>query len=390
MQNWIGMIFGTLTVRVTGGSHERFMNLCAVYNRDMWDFRAEGDSITVKVRASEYKNLRKAAHRAGVRLKIIKRHGIPFWLRRYKNRYGLVAGILVFCLLLSFFSSRIWVIRMRGVEGEIEQQILTQMKQEGITLGTRTSAFDFATVRQKLIVACPQISWMSLNPSGSVLNVDVSLRTAPPLVLDHQQPCNLIASVDGTILSMNIKNGDPMVKVGDGVVKGDLLVSGAVEYADGCTVFRKAEGEILAETKHRVTFQVPYEQTHSCYTGKTKRRYAFHFFGLSLPLYIGSVSGTYEKTDRYRPLVIDQVALPIGIYESKFALTQPLTVHLSREEAVAEATEKTMEYVSQSLPNCEITAINYQKEFTSTHALVTAEILCKENIAFAEKMLIFQ
>ena len=120
MQNWIGMILGTLTVRVTGGSHERFMNLCAVYNRDMWDFRAEGDSITVKVRASEYKNLRKAAHRAGVRLKIIKRHGIPFWLRRYKNRYGLVAGILVFCLLLSFFSSRIWVIRMRGVEGEIE------------------------------------------------------------------------------------------------------------------------------------------------------------------------------------------------------------------------------------------------------------------------------
>ncbi|MBR4868910.1 MAG: sporulation protein YqfD [Clostridia bacterium] len=389
MQRWIGYIFGFVTVEIVGDAHERMMNLCAVYNRDVWDYTVTNQTVTVRIRASEFKNLRKAAKRAGVRLKILEKHGLPFLLRGFRFRCGMVTGLFLFCLILWFLSGRVWAIRFHGEDEVLQQQVLEQMDEMGINLGIKTRSYDWATVRQQVMSVCPEVAWMSMNPIGSVLNVDISRTTKPPELANHKQPSNLIALHDGTVLSMNIKSGSPMVRVGDGVVKGDLLVSGAVEYSDGCTVFRQAQAEILAQTTHKITVRVPLKQTNFQSTGKRVERYGLCFFGLKVPLYIGSVDEPYEVIQSYSPVVIQGTLLPIGIQRGSFELKRTITVQLTQEEAMVEAVERVDDYIKKELTGCEILDIDYQKKFVDPNVEVTAKILCKENIAFEEKMLIF-
>ncbi len=390
MQQLIGYLFGFLTVAIRGGSHERFMNLCAVQKRDLWNYTLRGEEyVTVQIRASEYKNLRKAARQSGVKLKIITRHGLPFFLHKFRHRYGLIAGALIFCLLLSGLSQRIWVIEVHGGDLQTTQQIEQLMHQHGIRVGAVKSKFDFSTVRQKMLENCPEVAWMSLNPVGSVLNVDISSATIPPSVLDHGAPQDIYAAMDGQILSMNIKSGTPMVKVGDGVVKGDLLVSGAVEYKDGSTVFRRAQGEVIARTRRQVSVTVPYQQTYSLETGKKTNRYGLSFFGVDFPLYLGSVKGNYRKQISYHPVKIGETQLPIGVYRGEFCFLESRNTILSAQEAISKGKEQIADYVSENLNQVQVEDITYTVEEKEKEIAVIAVILCKENINFEKKLLIF-
>lgn len=385
----LGFIYGTVTVLVTGGSPERFMNLCALKRRDMWDFQIIENGISVKVRATEYKNLRYAAKRSGVHLHITDKKGFPFIMHRHRNRWGLVVGFLLFFVLLFSLCGRIWTIDVQGLNQLNKNEVVTVLEEFGIREGVRKNKFEWATIRQKVLAVCPEISWMSLNPQGTTLHVDISETEKPPEIIDATQPCNIIASHDGKIVEMQINTGQPMVKVGDGVVKGDLLVSGAVEYADGCTVFRHASGKIIAETRHKVSFDIPLIQTHLKRNGKIITRRVLKVFGVSIPLYLGSVQEPYEKETHCWDLTIADTKLPVGIQTANLYITDSVTVNLNVDEALAEGVEKTEQYVEEALPNAEILNILYQHEEKENLVRVTAEIFCKENIISKEKMLIF-
>ena len=45
-------------------------------------------------------------------------------------------------------------------------------------------------------------------------------------MLDESIPCNVVAAADGYIVRIEAYEGAAKVKVGDSVVKGDLLISG--------------------------------------------------------------------------------------------------------------------------------------------------------------------
>ena len=148
LQKWIGWLVGYVTVLVRGGSCERFMNLCAVKRRDVWDFQAVPEGLCIQVRAGEYRNLRIAAKRAGCRLHIVAKHGLPFLLRRYRRRYGLIAGVFLFVFLLQLLCGRVWEIRVQGNEKLQQSQVVTLLEEFGIREGMAANALDWASVRQ--------------------------------------------------------------------------------------------------------------------------------------------------------------------------------------------------------------------------------------------------
>ena len=389
MLRWLGFVMGYVTVSVKGGFTERFINLCGFHRMDMWDYTSDPDGITVKVRISDYKKLRNIARKTGVRLHISSKHGIPFLIHRYRHRYGIVAGALVFVLLLNLLCNRIWTLELHGVQPEDETRVRKILAEFGVKEGMGSSAYHWATLRQDVIAKYPEISWMSLNPEGTTLRVDVSKRVEPPTLPDSSQPCNVMAAKDGTIVDLQVHSGQSMVQVGEGVVKGDLLISGAVEYKDGSTYFRHASGKVIAQTMQTVTFEIPYEQTHSLASGEQTTRYVLRLFGFSVPLYIGSIQRDYVKTTESKPLVIGGVTLPFSLETGRFSFTVPHTVILTEDEAMAEAVEKVDEYIAKNLSQATIESVDYENISSKNALKVTAKITCKENIGIEEKMLIF-
>jgi similar to stage IV sporulation protein len=68
-------------------------------------------------------------------------------------------------------------------------------------------------------------------------------------MVDKDTPCNIVASRDGIIQEMVVLEGQAVVKVGDTVKKGQLLVSGLFEDSDTLTSrFVHAMAQVKART----------------------------------------------------------------------------------------------------------------------------------------------
>ncbi len=389
MNRLLGWFWGYITVLVSGEACERFMNLCGFYSRDVWDFQKNPKGLSVKVRVSEYKNLRHSAKRAGVHLHIQSKHGLPFLLRRYRFRYGIFVGFLIFVVLLNVLCGRIWSVEIHGISSLNSLEVMTMLQSVGISEGVKKDAYDWATVRQKIMEQNPQISWMSFNPIGTVLFVDISETAKAPGILDHNVPCNLKATKDGVILSAKVYAGQPLVKPGDAVVKGDILVSGAVEYKNGCTVFRHASAEIVAQTKYHITFKIPLRQTVQCRTGKSQVRHVIRFFGMRIPMYLGSIKEQYETVPTSHDMQINHKTLPLGVDSTIFYYTFEKQVTLSEHQALSQAQIKLNEYKINELDDVVIKTIATNHTIDKQALTFTADFLCEENICFEENMLIF-
>lgn len=66
----ISYIKGYIKVSVKGGFPERFLNLCAAADRDIWQVKTEKEGISFFSDIREYKNLRSSAKRTGVKMRV--------------------------------------------------------------------------------------------------------------------------------------------------------------------------------------------------------------------------------------------------------------------------------------------------------------------------------
>ena len=84
---------------------------------------------------------------------------------------------------------------------------------------------------------------------------------------------NLKATADGTVTRLEVQSGSPAVRIGDGVKKGQLLVSGVLEYTDGSNAFTDSLGKVFARTAKKITLEMPVKSKISCpiRTGYTVR-----------------------------------------------------------------------------------------------------------------------
>ena len=70
------------------------------------------------------------------------------------------------------------------------------------------------------------ITWVSARLEGTRLVVEIEENNTASAKEKEQTPCSLKASKSGIIARMITRRGTPLVKKGDQVEKGDLLVSG--------------------------------------------------------------------------------------------------------------------------------------------------------------------
>lgn len=74
---------------------------------------------------------------------------------------------------------------------------------------------------------------MSINIKG--VRAEVVVRESPkkPKIEDLTIPADVVAERDGVILEIGAKRGKKMVKNGDAVLKGEVLISGLVTHKSG-------------------------------------------------------------------------------------------------------------------------------------------------------------
>jgi len=218
--------------------------------------RIEDGTVLAEIPVKRFFDLRRLRKGRRIRIHIQKRAGFPFLLRRIWSRPVLLYGGLAAVIVLSVLSQRIWLIRIDGVKRTDEDEIRALLSEHALIVGSRPSGPILITAANDLSARIRDAAWIGLDREGITLKVTVkeSLPNSPKKT--DRVPSDVIAEKDGIITSISVMRGQARVQVGDRVKKGDVLISGTVQYKEA-TYETAADGTVCAAVRYEASCAVP-------------------------------------------------------------------------------------------------------------------------------------
>ena len=234
---------GYLKIRVWGYSPERFMNLCGSRGIMLWDITRREADYLMYISLSGFFRLRPIVRKTGTRVAVLERCGLPFLIRRMRKRKVFVMGLPACLAFLIIMSRFIWAIDFEGNRAVTDDMLMDFLVENGVEYGTARSGIDIGQLEEKLRETFDGITWTSITIDGTKLIVNirendlVMTEEETEEALEGYPGSDLLATQDGTVVSILTRKGVPQVTAGMEVKKGDVLVSGAVPVlADDGTV----------------------------------------------------------------------------------------------------------------------------------------------------------
>ena len=268
---------GYVRVRLTGRSPERFFNLCRSSKILLWNIACEKEEYRFFLLLPDFYRIRPFARKAGVRVRIQEKLGLPFFLYRNRKRKLFAVGAASFFLLLFVLSHFIWNISFSGNLLFTDDMLAGQLREIGVCYGMPKRGVDCDRIEEELRSRCSRIVWVSAHVSGTRLQIRIrENETADGIPLREESPRNLVAETAGTVVSILVRAGKAVVQPGDEVEKGQILVEGMLPVTNDSgeverTLFVRADADIRLRTTKIYREWVPHFQTVRSYTGKMQR-----------------------------------------------------------------------------------------------------------------------
>lgn len=332
---------GYLVIRVEGRFLERFLNVCSRRNIYLWDIRRLSDtSMTCKISIRGFRLLPIIARKTHCTAKIIDKRGLPIVIRRYKKRRWFLVGLGIFLLLMLSLNLYVWKIEVTGNDTVPTDIILAELEECGVKVGQFRFRLDEKALKNQMVAKIPQLSWLWINKQGSKVLVQVRERKLPPAIVDKTQICNLIATKDGVIHTMNVREGKNVVAVGDSVRAGDILTTGIIDIEEVGRRTVHADGEILARTWYENSRAYSLTKREQIPTGNSKTRWGISFFGHRLNFGREEPFTQYQTTETSTDWCIGSTYLGVTIHKQVFQEVQTVESPLTPDEVQAAGGEE--------------------------------------------------
>ncbi len=325
---------GYVCFTLIGKAPERFINLCSLNGINLWNTKPTSQGLKSSITIFDYKSIRRIAKKSKSRLKIKSKHGFPFFVLKYKGRVGLGIGAVLFICITFFLSSFIWSVNIIGAENISEQYILKTLADNGLSVGTFKGGMNVQKIQRDMIIAIPEIGWMSINVQDSSANVEIKEKAVVPEMNDETAPCNIVAKSDGVITDFEVTNGKVEILRGSAVSEGQLLVNSVVEDKMGGVKFTHANAKVYADVIAAKSFSMPMKTKVLVPAENKTKRYSLNLFNFNIPISV-SESGyniSVKQNKSYR-IVSEKNTLPFGINEETEIKYDIKELSLSEEQA---------------------------------------------------------
>lgn len=387
---------GYVVIRVKGARLETFVNMA---NREGIVLsnvsRPVPDRLYCSVSVKDFRRLRPIIKSLRLAVEIRRRRGLPFLARRLFQHQALMVGIVAVGLLLYLASGFIWFINLDNVPPEVRVQVKAVLGQAGITTGVRSRGIEVRELERLLLTELESLSWAAVEIRGTALFVEAVLRTS--FEEKRDQPCHLVAAKSGVVDSLITFAGLPVVRKGQTVQAGDVLISGVVplDYF-GPEVYNNenvapgpdsllgragrwgylfADGLVQVLTWYDAAAEVRYASQQRERTG---RQTCAYYLGLGeRTLALGRKVSPYvefetEEQTWYWPLPwrLGEIRLVRLVYRE----LQTVQIKIEPEEAKLEALRLARAKIRAQLPP-EATILDEQIRFLTEDGRVCAEVL---------------
>lgn len=348
---------GTVFVELSGTSPERFFNVCRSRKIPLYEVGTKvtekGTVYVAKMKVKDYLRVKSAARKAHCIPYVRKRIGFPFFLKKYRKRLVFFAGGLYCLWLMWLLSQHVWDISISGGFVHTEEELLSYLKGNGIVCGMRCEEVNCTEMERKLRIDYPDIGWVSAELRGTKLFLRVAETDMPIMKEEITAPVHLVATADGMVEQLVCRQGTPLVKEGDVVRKGDVLVSGVISViGDNDVEVNRyavtADADIILKTVKNYSNSFSRKKVEKRYTGKAKSGYTFLYGNKKIFSHTPSHSYT-----NYAIITEDTVLslhkhfpLPLRIQKTTVSEYIPEVRVYTKEEAEGLAEQALNRYIS--------------------------------------------
>lgn len=383
-------IYGYFDFTVNGTFPERFLNLASRKGVRLWRTSGSKESLSASAAVSDMQLLSGIAKKAGCTFTVNKKHGLPEFCSRYKYRCGLLIGAVIGSVICVYMSGFIWNIKINVPDELNEYEIRRELAQTGLYEGVAYNYNDISAAERHIKMLDDRISWISINVFGTNAEVEISFkRDNKDKYAEKTMISNMISKADGTVTKIESGSGKPAVKIGAGVRKGQLLISGIVPYSNGTNAFTDSQGKVFAKTLKKVTLTLP-KKTEKTLTDTDKVciKADMKFAGLCIPLtFCGSPLTENYKTVTEKRLTLLGNDLPITIKYEKIQPYSKVPENIRPNEARKELERKYRIYRTFLISGEDITVIKEKLSFSEnrdgyalTVVITTEENICENKV----------
>lgn len=241
--------------------------------------------------------------------------GLPSFLLAYARRPGILLGVLLFAVILVLSGRRVWRVEVEGNEGIPDKVIEENLNELGFGVGCSFHGVDLNALAEQYRISYDSISYMSIYMNGTVARVKVRETKKGEGEEEKNVPTLIVASRDAAVYRIEVSHGTPVVKVGQTVKKGDVLVSGLVSGAHEDTLL-SAEGSVWGVVEKVISVDIPYKQTQKMVIDREKSKISLIFFGKTINIFTntGKIGQSYGTIEENRICYLPGgVSLPLGL-----------------------------------------------------------------------------
>lgn len=380
-------IFGYVDFKIIGKFPERFLNITINNGIKVWDANPENGVIFAKIAAGNYKNIRPYAKKARVRLKLADKHGLPFFISAHKTRLGILIGMVCFIIVLSVLSKFVWVINIDGNTTISETYMRKVLSDNGLTVGMKLKDVKVYSIPRMTTLEIDKIAWMSVNMKGCVANVEIKEKAVKPSIDKEDSSYNIKAKKDGIILTVEAHNGNPVIKPGSGVSKGQLLVSGIVEDKNGGNMFVGANAVVMAQTEYTKNFTVKKQTEQFVFDDKINTRNEIVFLWWNIPFsFTRQPTKSFYSQFESRRVNQNDVKQPIGYNRESMIAYNAENISYDKKTFDKLVNDRLRLYEIFDLGKCEKISPKLAVTDDKKQYNVECKYTCNEDIAVREKI----
>ena len=384
------LILGYVRVEIEGYYIERFINICQNKKILIWNLKREnGVKLFCNIGIKDFKKLKIISRKTNCKIKIVKKKGIPFLLHRYKKRKIFAMFLIVIAFFIYTSSKYVWNVDIKVEENLMIENIEEDLEDLGLKKGILKSKIDTDKLVNEIRLKRNDISWIGIDLKGTNAIIKIVKADEKPDLIENSDFCNIVAEKSGVITNIIAQNGTAIVKAGDEVHKGDVLIAGYMEGKYTEKRYVHSLGKVQAKIKYQKSEKIYLNQEILKESGNQEKKLQIKFNNFKINFYKTlSKFKIYDTIYTEKQLkMFSNFYLPISIVEITNKEQIKENKKYSKEEAIELKKQELSSEIEKDIANKD----NIQNVTVDTNELegyvevyVTYEVL--EDIGIYEKL----
>ena len=208
-----------------------------------------------------------------------------FKLNKLYMRLGFIAGAILIIIYLFIYCSFAWNIRLLGNEKVLESDIVKFLSENDIKTPIKIDKINNKQIEDLIYSNFKNIKFVDAHIEGINLVLHIREKRESDYITSDSSPSSIISNKQAVIYKTVVKQGQLLVKAGDVVGKGQLLVQGTKRDKDNTEKLVNSDATILGHTYYNLNFKEP--KTHNIIkeTGKTNKVFKLMFKDKSIKIF---------------------------------------------------------------------------------------------------------